>query len=213
LVIAGVVLGSVLSLVPILLIGTSAVGVIALFMLSEIGYALTGWIYVRRWVADTVRISTPTTQQTVWILGSVIAMLGWATGVTAVSSYTGVQLGRVDQELITGDPVVVLALIILSLLVIGPAEEYLFRGVIQRRLAQNMSSAAAILGTSLLFVVPHAVGYLGGAEGVLLLSSVPFALAVVMGVLYERFDNLSVPILAHGVYNAILFATTYLTTF
>jgi len=174
---------------------------------------LAGWIYVRRWVTEAVPIAVPTTRQLAWVVGSAIAMLGIATGITAISTYTGVQLGRVDQELLTGDPAVVLALAVLSLLVIGPAEEYLFRGVIQRRLARSMSAAAAILGTSLLFVIPHAIGYLGGVQGVLLLSLVPFSLAIVMGALYERFNNLSVPILAHGLYNATLFMTTYLTTF
>ncbi|WP_455429039.1 CPBP family intramembrane glutamic endopeptidase [Halococcus morrhuae] len=104
----------------------------------------------------------------------------------------------------------VLVLAVLSFVVIAPAEEYLFRGVIQRRLTRSMRTPAAVGVAALLFVIPHAIGYLGGIQAIVLLSIAPFSLAVILGALYEKYDNLSVPILAHGLYNATLFLTTIL---
>lgn len=213
LVVGGTVLGGILSVPAVLLGGTSIVALTALFVLSEAGYAITGWIYAQRWLNKTISIKIPTTYQVVWILASAIGMLAIPLIIEIVSSTTGIQYGRVDQQLLTGSPEMVLVLVVLSVVLIGPAEEYLFRGVIQGRLSQSMGAPTAIVTASLLFVLPHAVGYTGGVEAVVLLSLAPFSLGLVMGALYERFENLLLPILAHGFYNATLFLMTYFTAF
>jgi len=35
---------------------------------------------------------------------------------------------------------------------------------------------------------------------------------MVLGAVYEKTENLAVPIIVHGVYNAILFSVAYLVT-
>lgn len=212
-VVGGTVLGGILSVPALLLGGTSIVVLTALFVLSEAGYAITGWVYAQRWLTETISIKIPTRYHAVWIVASAIGMLAIPFIIEIVSSTTGIQYGRVDQQLLTESPEMVLVLVILSVVLIGPAEEYLFRGVVQTRLSQSMGTTAAIVTASLLFVLPHAIGYTGGVGAVLLLSLAPFSLGLVMGALYERFENLSLPILAHGLYNAILFLMTYFTTF
>lgn len=213
LVVAALLIGTALSIPPLMLGGTSLTALIATIVLSEAGYAIAGWLYLRQWFNEVVPITLPTPRQGVWVVASTLLMLGIATGVGALSTTFDIQLGRLDQEIIAGSPTMVLVMAVLSFVLIAPAEEYLFRGVIQRRLMRSMRPSAAIVATAFLFVIPHAIGYLGGAEGVLLLSVVPFSLAVVMGVLYEQVNNLSVPILAHACYNATLFLTTYVTEF
>ena len=213
LVISALVIGTVLSIVPILVGGTSLAALTVVFVLSEAGYAIAGWVYVHRWFTEKVSIEIPTPQQCGWVVVSTLVMLGIASGIGVLSTRTGIQIGRADQELLTGDPTMVLVLAVLSFVVIAPAEEYLFRGVIQRRLTRSMRTPAAVGVAALLFVVPHAIGYLGGIQGIVLLSIAPFSLAVILGALYEKYDNLSVPILAHGFYNATLFLTTYVTEF
>lgn len=211
LVVAALMIGTALSIAPVVVGGTSLAALTVTVILSEAGYAIAGWIYLRRWFSETVPLKIPTLQQGGWVIVSTLIMLGIATGVGALSTILGIQLGRLDQELITGSPMMVLIMTVLSFILIAPAEEYLFRGVIQRRLLQSMRPHAAIVGTAFLFVIPHAIGYIGGVQSVLLLSVVPFLLAIVMGILYEKFNNLSVPILAHGCYNAMLFLVTYVT--
>lgn len=211
LVVAGLLIGTILSLPPVVVGGTSFVGLIATIVLSEAGYAIAGWLYLRQWFEESVSITAPALREVGWVILSTLLMFGIAGGVGAISSTLDVQIGRLDQNLIAGSPTMVLVMAVLSFVLIAPAEEYLFRGVIQRRLLVSLQPRSAIIVAALLFVIPHAIGYLGGVAGILLLSAVPFSLAVVMGVLYERFDNLSVPILAHACYNATLFLITYAT--
>lgn len=213
LVVAAVAIGTILSIPLILLGGTSLVALVGLIVISEASYAIAGWAYVRRWVSDVPRIKFPTQRGFGWTIASFLAMFGIATGIGVISSSTGIQIGRADEGLIAGSPTMVLVMVGLSLVLIAPAEEYLFRGVIQRRLTQSMKTNAAIVVTGILFILPHAVGYTGGVLNILLLSVAPFSLAIILGVLYEKFDNLSLPILAHGFYNATLFGITYFTTF
>lgn len=213
LVITALVIGTVLSLAPILVGGTSLAALTVVFVLSEAGYAIAGWVYAHQWSTEKISIEIPTRQQLGWVVASTLVMLGIASGIGVLSTRTGIRIGRADQQLLTGDPTMVLVLAVLSFVIIAPAEEYLFRGVIQRRLTRSMRTPAAIGVASLLFVIPHAIGYLGGVQGIFLLSIAPFSLAVILGALYEKYDNLSVPILAHGLYNATLFVITYVTAF
>ncbi len=211
LVVAALLIGAVLSSGP-LLVGEASFAVLtATIVLSEASYALTGWLYLQRWFSETVSLEMPTLREAGWVIVSTLLMLGIATLIGAIATTFDVQLGRLDQDLIAGTPTMALVMAALSFVLIAPAEEYLFRGVIQRRLMRSMRSDVAIVTAAFLFVIPHAIGYLGGVQGVVLLSAVPFLLAIIMGVLYERFDNLSVPILTHGCYNATLFVTTYIT--
>ena len=53
--------------------------------------------------------------------------------------------------------------------------------------------------------------FLSPGNGSILASlAVLFVLGGVLGVLYEHTGNLFVPAVAHGVYNAVTFTTTYL---
>lgn len=88
-----------------------------------------------------------------------------------------------------------------------PAEEYLFRGVIQGRLRDTVGSTGAIAGAGLLFGMIHFFNYVGSPlpamiAGALILSLV----GAILGYVYERTDNLLVPIVAHVGYNLALMA-------
>ena len=105
-----------------------------------------------------------------------------------------------------GDPVAYYgAMIVVSILLVGPAEELLLRGVVQGGLRRSFDAAPAILIAAVMFgalhgsvegTVPEQVAYMG----------VTIVLGAVLGVLYERTENVLVPGLAHGLYNAIIFA-------
>lgn len=105
-------------------------------------------------------------------------------------------------------PVVFLVLIPLSFLLVGPGEELLFRGVIQRRLTDALGTASGVSIASAIFAAIHAPGLTG--PGTVVSIAVVFALALVLGVLYEHTDTLVVPAVVHGAYNAVQFALAYL---
>ena len=106
-----------------------------------------------------------------------------------------------------------LPMIPLSVLLTGPVEELLYRGVVQTRLKQAFSAAPAVAIAAAVFSVVHVPAYAAGGSldtSLLTTLAVLFVLGGVLGVLYEHTDNLFVPAVAHGVYNAVTFTTIYL---
>ncbi len=77
------------------------------------------------------------------------------------------------------------------------AEEMLFRGILYPTLKQSGHPLLALLVTSLLFAATH----------LNLMAFVPLTfLAIVLTWLYERTANLTAPIVAHVLFNAVNFA-------
>ena len=104
-----------------------------------------------------------------------------------------------------------LALVVLSVLVIGPSEELLFRGVVQRYLSGAFSRAGAIGVASVLFTAVHVPTFLLAASGLtsVVAAATIFAISVTLGYAYALTDNLVVPTIVHGVYDATLFGVVY----
>jgi hypothetical protein len=105
-----------------------------------------------------------------------------------------------------------LLLVPLSILVIGPAEELLFRGVIQSYLDGAFSRAPAVVLTSVLFALVHLPTTwfaTPDAVAVTVTLAILFGLSILLGYLFVWTDNLVVPILVHGLYDALLFGIAY----
>lgn len=101
-----------------------------------------------------------------------------------------------------------LAMIAVSVLVVGPAEELLVRGGIQGLLKRAWGPWPAIIGASALFGSLH---YIGSGSSALAYVAFSFLLGCLLGYLYERTGNLVVPMVAHGGYNAAIYAIQYVT--
>lgn len=109
-------------------------------------------------------------------------------------------------------PILFLLAIPLAIVLTGPGEELLFRGVIQSRLRENFSTVAAIVLAGFVFAVVHLPVYAGGDGGQVLVSlGTVTVLGLYFGVLYEATGNLVVPALIHGCYNAIVYLMNYFT--
>jgi membrane protease YdiL (CAAX protease family) len=113
-------------------------------------------------------------------------------------------------EFASADPTVLLWLIPGSFLLIGPGEELLFRGIVQGRLRETFDRVSGVVLASALFAAVHFAALTGGTGGRLVTITVLFFPALVFGSVYELTDNLVVPALVHGAYNATLFALAYL---
>lgn len=93
-----------------------------------------------------------------------------------------------------------------SLLVIGPCEEMLFRGTVQNRIREALSAPAAIALSAVLFASIHVTaltGGLGARATTIVILLIP---SFVFGAIYEYTDNIVVPALIHGLWNATLFS-------
>ncbi|MFB6176197.1 MAG: lysostaphin resistance A-like protein, partial [Halobaculum sp.] len=88
----------------------------------------------------------------------------------------------------------------------------LFRGIVQGEVRRALGPAAAVAFASLLFGAIHYTGVSGTPGERLVYVGVAALLGCVLGVLYEYSDNLAVPALAHGSYNAVLFGIQFVGT-
>lgn len=107
------------------------------------------------------------------------------------------------------NPEVLLLLIPAAFIFIGPGEEILFRGVVQNRLREAFSPWVAIPVASVIFGAVHYVALTGAAPGRFVTIGILSLLTLVFGAAYEYTDNLVVPSLIHGAYDAVLFAGLY----
>jgi membrane protease YdiL (CAAX protease family) len=114
-------------------------------------------------------------------------------------------------ELGQQDPRVFLVLVVLAFLVIGPGEELLFRGIVQSRLRETFSAPVAVGLATVIFAAVHWSSLAGPVSGRALTVTMLVVPALVFGVTYELTDNLVVPTLIHGAYNATLFSLAYVS--
>ena len=145
------------------------------------------------------------------IVGGSIAILGLL--FVASSVITALGLNSAQNQIVEvgrQNPSVFLLLIPLQFLLVGPGEELLFRGLVQGTLRESLHPARAIVLASALFASIHLFSLSG--EGKLVYIGIAFVLALVLGVAYEYTDNLAVPAVIHGTYNAVQFAGVYLSS-
>jgi membrane protease YdiL (CAAX protease family) len=145
------------------------------------------------------------------IVGGSIAILGLLFVASAVITVLGLNSAQ-NQIVEVGrqNPSVFLLLIPLQFLLVGPGEELLFRGLVQGTLRESLHPARAIILASALFASIHLFSLSG--EGKLVYIGIAFVLSLVLGVTYEYTDNLTVPAVIHGTYNAVQFAGVYLSS-
>jgi hypothetical protein len=204
--------------------------VLSLLALQGIGLVGTAVFYLSTTDKEFsyVKLRKPSLKQVAAGFGGVLIMLAAVVVISMILQSLGqstAQHGTVEQ--IEQNPRIALYMVPLSILVIGPCEELLFRGVIQTKLRESFSGAGAVGVASGIFALIHIPAYgsdvivdiiqQGGVTmenlqslGVTL--SILFALALVLGYVYERTENLTVPMITHGFYNAFLFGMVYIGT-
>jgi len=190
---------------PTLLLGVSVV------MLQGVGFGGAALLYLRyrgRGLSF-LRVRVPTLRDWGWIVGGFALLLGLLVVVSRLFAAFGIQSAQNQVvELGNANPTVFLLMIPLSFLLVGPGEELLFRGLVQGTLAEAFHPARAVVLASAIFAVVHYTSLAGSGKFAYL--GVVFALALVLGASYELTDNLVVPALIHGAYNAAQFAVQYL---
>jgi membrane protease YdiL (CAAX protease family) len=177
------------------------------FLAAVLGYlAVTdGW--------DLLRVSRPTPWEAGLVVGGGVGLLGFQYAALFVLREVGLTTAQNQAVVPAGDPAAYyLAMIAVSILVVGPVEEVLFRGVVQGGLRRAFDAAPAVLIASLLFGLVHLSALEGTAGQRWAYVAVVVALGCVLGVLYERTNNVLVPGLAHGVYNAGIYAVLLAST-
>ena len=177
-----------------------------------VGFIAVAVGYVRWKEIALFDISMPSLRDVAWIVGGFIILYVVAHGLALLISALGLQTAE-NSVIETGrqDPRIFLYMIPISFLLIGPGEELVFRGVVQGLLRKAYGVLPAVLVASVLFGVAHTVALQGGGKATYV--AVAIGLGLVLGSVYERSENILVPIVIHGAWNAMLFAVQwYLAT-
>lgn len=138
-----------------------------------------------------------------------------AVGLASARRYLGVlPVGTPDRDELNAAAVGAVADVspdlLLALGLVVPAEELLFRGAVQTRLRRAFGPAGAIAGASPLSGATYALTYAVYADAAAA-AGVFVATGIVYGALFERTNNLVVPLLAHVAVETALFAVAYAT--
>ena len=172
---------------------------------------------VSLWYANVVAVerfirrALPHRRALALIAGGTVVLVAANVGINQALSALGFESG--ENAAVTagaGDPTYLLAMVAISILLVGPAEELLFRGAIQGRLRQSWGPWPAIFGATVLFGAIHAPavsGTTGAVAGYLVTAAI---LGLLLGYCYERTDNIVVPAAIHGGNNAVVFGLLYL---
>ncbi|MFB6104826.1 MAG: lysostaphin resistance A-like protein [Halobacteriaceae archaeon] len=172
--------------------------------------ALGTLLAVRVYLVATDRTATfldmgrPTTRQA--ILG--VATIPVLFGVGMLLGELGISPAEhgLEAAVRAGGLPVAVVLAVTSVLVVGPAEELLYRNLVQKTLAERFSTPAAIAGASAIFAAAHTTAYWGGDLGAFLSAlGIVFALSAILGWVYAITDRVMVPAIAHGGYDAVVF--------
>jgi membrane protease YdiL (CAAX protease family) len=168
-------------------------------------------IYMRVPVVTGLRLRSPSLRQLMGSIGVGLGLVGLIVGIEAGAELVPGVSEPADHALtaaVETDPTVLLVLIGLSPVVLIPAEEVLFRGIIQTRLKGVASPRTAILLTAVIFFAIHLPAFVG--SGAILSGAFVFVSGILLGWTLEWADSLVAPICAHSIYNGVVFAVAYL---
>lgn len=150
----------------------------------------------------------PDLRDLIWIASGLVALFVALIGISLLQTTFGIESAQhtlLERGVQT--PELLLVMVPLSILLVGPGEELLFRGIIQQLLRIRFGVPVGITIASVIFAVAH-VGSLTG-EGLVATLATYVVLSLILGVSYEYSENLIVPATIHGLFNAIQFLALY----
>lgn len=192
----------------------TALGLALMSAFQFIGFGVVGVGYA--YLTDQLNrigLTRPTSRDFVWIIGGLLALIGLFAGINLLFGVLGIETADsaiIDQG--QNSPVYFLYLIPVTIFLVGPAEELIFRGLIQTQFRDAYGSIFAVVAASTVFAAVHFSSYSGGDIFALLATLITIlALGATLGLLYERTRTLLVPAVVHGLFNTVQFVMAYIS--
>lgn len=181
-----------------------------LTVLQFVGFILAAVWYVANVDRDILHVERPNLGTVGWIVGGFVLLMVVNVVMSVFISLLGTEAAQ-NQVIETGreTPVFLLYMIPIALLLVGPGEELLFRGVVQGKLREAFGVWPGIVLASVVFGLVHWLALVGTGSGRLVYVAVAAALGLALGTVYEYSKNILVPIVIHGCWNAMLFAINW----
>ncbi|WP_339104683.1 type II CAAX endopeptidase family protein [Haloterrigena salinisoli] len=172
-----------------------------------LGGVAAGYLAYRGRDRSFVDLERPTLRTVGWIVLGLVLIFAANIAISQLMTALGIDPSdHSTTQRLAENPELAMVAVPSMLLFVGPFEELFYRNVIQKSLYERFSRAGAVLVGSLVFMLVHVTAYATAGPGAMLASlSLVFALGLVLGAIYERTDNLLVPALVHGCYNALIF--------
>ncbi|WP_336000597.1 CPBP family intramembrane glutamic endopeptidase [Halorientalis halophila] len=170
------------------------------------------YLSVRDLGLDYLDLEIPSGRDVLVTVGGLLALLFLLGAVSALVEQLGLPSSESQiQQRAMENPTLALYFVALSILVIAPVEELAYRNVLQKYLYESFSGHAAIVLGAVVFAAVHFSQYASANPlGTLTTLVVIFVLSLLLGYVYYRTENLVVPILVHGAFNAVQFLAVYL---
>ncbi|WP_435347753.1 CPBP family intramembrane glutamic endopeptidase [Haloarchaeobius sp. HRN-SO-5] len=163
-----------------------------------------------------VDVEVPGLRDVAWTLGGFVILLLGFFAVISAFDVLGVSTAEHSSTdtVASASPGIIALFVVASLLVIGPGEELLYRNVIQKSMYDVTSKPVAVVLGGVIFAAVHIPAYSAGGAGPGAVASTLvaiFVLSLVLGGVYVLTENVLVPAVIHGLYNALSFYSTYAT--
>jgi len=194
----------------------SLFGFVGLMILNFAGFFLAGAIYLvytgRGW--SYVDLAVPGKRGWIWAIGATVGSILFIIAFGILIQILGLPSAPNDVVNLVGDDrTLLIAMVFVVVFANAPAEEFLFRNVIQKRLAETFPVGAAVVLASVVFAAVHFPVFLVG-DGSLLATfvslSAVFVGSLIFGYAYAKTENLVVPTIAHAGFNIFQFGLLYL---
>jgi membrane protease YdiL (CAAX protease family) len=203
-VLVGMVGGRLGLAVGVLFVASVAIG-------QYLGFVGLGLYYLRTrglsWagIRSYLGIRTPTVRELAAVVAGYVAIIVGLLALLAVAlRFLPDPAENQGAAVAANNPELIPPLVVVMFLVVGPCEEFLYRGVVQNRLRERLPAAAAVAVAAVIFAVVHVVAVAGSPGAVAVTLSVLLVPGVVLGAVYEYTGNLVVPWLLHSTHNSIL---------
>lgn len=202
----GLAVRSVVSITPTIQLG--------LFIPPMVLFVVVGAIYLayRGLSLEYVSIRVPSLTDLLWTAIGYVTSIGFIIVASVILAAVSVDPDAQNSAASFGlaNPELILWMIPIMLFVVGPCEEFLFRGVIQNRLKETFIPPVAIFITAAIFAPLHVIALIGDPSGKLIAISILFFPSLIFGIVYEKTGNLVSNALVHGIYNSTIVLMLYI---
>lgn len=187
------------------------------YIASQYGINFTGFLLVGlgylawRGIPDIIGIRKPTLEDLGTIIAGFLALVLVMFAVESIVDLLGVRTAENEAiEQGTQHPELFLVLLPMQFLFTGPAEELIFRGVLQGLFRRTGGLVLGLFGSSLIFALFHLPALSGSATVPTLVTlGIIFVSGLFLAGLYEYTGTLVVPIIVHALWNSLLFGMQY----
>jgi hypothetical protein len=182
---------------------------------TQVGFAVVAGAFLA--VADDwsryVNLRWPTLEDVGWIVALPFVFLAVGAGLRVVLSVAGVPTPAASHGLegtkaiLMNQPILWAVAIPGLYLFAAPAEELLYRGIVQGRLRPHVGTAGVVLVSAVVFGLMHAIVGVFSASGQFTYWIVSTGVSgAVWAVVYERTENLAVTTVSHAMSWTVPFA-------